>query len=303
MTVTNIFNLPTALVEAVTTERHNNDGEYSATTLLKGACETILTKRHWDEILVDVSESIWQVFGTAVHSIMEAQKDNTFKEEFFSVDVSNSKVTGRVDSYDLENEVLVDWKTASVWKVIKQDFTDWKRQGLIYAWLMKKCGLTVKKCRFVALLKDQTMGEAKKRLRSNPNISLSIFTPERPIDCEYPPFPIAVYEFDVTDNDLTDIEAFIEARVKALEFADTLKDEELTPCSTEERWCTPEKWAHMKEGRKSAIKLYDTEEEAAKVELKKDEYIEHRPGENKKCDNYCNCKEWCPLFRKEVTEC
>ena len=302
MKVTNIYDLPQALVDAISTEKHNKDGEYSATTLLKGTCETLLTKRHWDEILVDASESIWQIFGTAVHSIFEAQKDNTFKEEFFSVDVSKSKVTGRVDSYDLENEIIVDWKTASVWKVIKQDFTDWKRQGLIYSWLIKKCGMNVKKCRFIALLKDQTMGEAKKRLRSNPNISLSIFTPERPIDCEYPPFPIAIYEFDVTADDLADIENFIEAKVKELEFYDLTPDENLNPCTPEERWTTPEKWAHMKEGRKSAIKLYDSEEEANKVELKKDEYIEHRPGENKKCDNYCNCREWCPLFKKEVTE-
>ena len=246
-------------------------------------CETLLTKRHWDDILVDASESIWQIFGTAVHSIFEAQKDNTFKEEFFSVDVSKSKVTGRVDSYDLENEILVDWKTASVWKVIKQDFADWKRQGLIYAWLIKKCGMNVKKCRFIALLKDHSKADARTK-------------------SDYPKQPVYVYEFDVTSEDLADIEVFIESKVKELEFYDLTPDEELSPCTPEERWTTPEKWAHMKEGRKSAIKLYDSEEEASKVELKKDEYIEHRPGENKKCDNYCNCREWCPLFKKEVTE-
>lgn len=168
-------------------------------------------------------------------------------------------------------------------KVLKQDFADWKRQGLIYSWLMKQNGLEVKHCKFIALLKDHSKADA----RNKP---------------DYPKQPVFVFEFDVTADDLAEIETFIEARVKALEFADTLKDEELTPCTKEERWTTPEKWAHMKEGRKSAIKLYDSEEEAAKVELKKDEYIEHRPGENKKCDNYCNCREWCPLFKKEVTE-
>ena len=284
MKVTNIHNLPQALVDAISTEKHNKDGEYSATTLLKGTCETLLTKRHWDEILVDASESIWQIFGTATHSIFEAQKDNTFKEEFFSVDVSKSKVTGRVDSYDLENEILVDWKTASVWKVIKQDFADWKRQGLIYSWLIKKCGMNVKKCRFIALLKDHSKADAKNKP-------------------DYPKQPVYVYEFDVTADDLADIETFIEAKVKELEFYDLTPDEDLNPCTPEQRWTTPEKWAHMKEGRKSAIKLYDSEEEANKVELKKDEYIEHRPGENKKCDNYCNCREWCPLFKKEVAEC
>ena len=104
MIITNNLNLPSALVEAVSTDRHNKNGQYSATTLLKGTCETILMKRHWNEIKTDASENIWQIFGTAVHSIFEKQKDNSFKEEFFAVDVSNSKVTGRVDSYDMENE-------------------------------------------------------------------------------------------------------------------------------------------------------------------------------------------------------
>lgn len=278
MRVTNIYNLPQALVDAITTEKHNKDGEYSATTLLKGACETILTKRHWNDILVDASESIWQIFGTATHSIFEAQKDNTFKEEFFSVNVSKSKVTGRVDSYDLENEILVDWKTASVRKVLKQDFADWKRQGLIYSWLMKQSNLNVKKCRFVALLKDHSKAEAVK--------------------ADYPVNPIYIYEFDVTDEDLKEIETFIFEKVKELEAADKIEDLKLEPCSQEQRWTTPEKWAHMKKGRKSAIKLYDSEEEANKVELKKDEYIEYRPGVNKKCEHYCYCKEWCPLYRK-----
>ena len=32
-------------------------------------------------------------------------------------------------------------------------------------------------------------------------------------------------------------------------------------CSLSYRWATPSKWALMKDGRKSAIKLYDTEAE------------------------------------------
>lgn len=278
MTVTNIYNLPEALVQAVTTEKHNKDGEYSATTLLKGVCETTLTKRHWEEIKVDASESIWTVFGTAVHSIFENQKDNTFKEEQFKVKVSNSMVTGRVDCYDLENETLVDWKTASMWKVIYKDFDDWKRQGLVYAWLMKQSGLTVKKCRFIALLKDHSKSKANK-------------------ETDYPLTPVYKYEFDVTENDLEEIEAFIFQRVKELEEADKVSDAELTPCTPSERWASPDKWALMKEGRKSAIKLYDSEEEVKALELKTGEYIEHRPGENKKCSGYCNCREWCPLFK------
>ena len=73
MKVTNVLGLPQAFVDAVSVERHNEKGCYSATTILHGACETILQERHYDEIEVDASDSIWAVFGSAVHSIFEKQ--------------------------------------------------------------------------------------------------------------------------------------------------------------------------------------------------------------------------------------
>lgn len=279
MKITNQFNLPQALVDAVTVTRHNEAGCYSATTLLKGVTETVLTDRHWDEIEVDAGDSIWTVFGSAVHSIFEKQKDNSFKEEFFSVKVGTATVTGRVDSYDMENEILVDWKTASVWKVQFADFEDWKNQGLIYAWLMKQNGLNVKKCRFIALLKDHSKSKAKN-------------------DASYPQLPVYVYEFDVTDADLAETETFIKNRLAELSVAEQVKDEDLNPCTEKERWASPEKWAVMKKGRKTALKLCDSEEDAVAIkEEKGGDYIEHRPGESRKCESYCHVCKWCPFCK------
>lgn len=279
MKITNQFNLPQALVDAVTVTRHNEAECYSATTLLKGVTETVLTDRHWDEIEVDASDSIWTVFGSAVHSIFEKQKDNSFKEEFFSVKVGTATVTGRVDSYDMENEILVDWKTASVWKVQFADFEDWKNQGLIYAWLMKQNGLNVKKCRFIALLKDHSKSKAKN-------------------DASYPQLPVYVYEFDVTDADLAETETFIKNRLAELSVAEQVKDEDLNPCTEKERWASPEKWAVMKKGRKTALKLCDSEEDAVAIkEEKGGDYIEHRPGESRKCESYCHVCKWCPFCK------
>ena len=243
MKVTNKMNLPQAIVDAVSVERHNQKGSYSATTLLHGACETILTERHYDEIEVDASESIWAIFGTAVHSVLEGQNTNTLKEQFYSVDVLNSKVTGRVDSYDQDTKTIHDFKTASVWKVQFNDFEDWRKQGLIYAWLMTKCGFEVKKCEFLAMLKDHSKSKAK-------------------IDAGYPQLPIYKYEFEVTPENLAEIEQFINNRVAELEEAEKLSDEELTPCSCEERWASPDKYAIMKAGRKTALKVCESEEEA-----------------------------------------
>lgn len=277
MNVTNDFDLPEAFVGAVTRDYHSKEGEYSATTLLKGTCEIVLTKRHWEEITVDASDSVWQIFGTATHKIFERQKDNSFKEEFFSVPVSKSKVTGRVDNYDMERGILTDWKTSSVWKVQFKDFSDWRKQGLIYAWLMRKSGLDVKQCRFVALLKDHSKSKAR-------------------FDSIYPQKPLYVYEFPVTDKDLEEIEGFIFGKVRELEEAEKIPDDDLAPCGEAERWASPEKWAVMKRGRKTALKLCDTEGEAEQYKnINGGDYIEFREGKSRKCEEYCNVCAWCPF--------
>ena len=72
MKVTNKLNLPSAFVRAVSRERHNKPNHFSATTLLKGVKEIVLTLRHFDELEIDAAESLFAVFGTAVHAIMEA---------------------------------------------------------------------------------------------------------------------------------------------------------------------------------------------------------------------------------------
>ena len=57
MLVTNKHNLPQSLVNAVTTERHNKEGSVSATTLLQGVKQIILTERYWNDIQDDVSSA------------------------------------------------------------------------------------------------------------------------------------------------------------------------------------------------------------------------------------------------------
>ena len=88
-------------------------------------------------------------------------------------------------------------------------------------------------------------------------------------------------------------------------------DDEIEPCTPEERWSTPTKWAVMKEGRKTAVKVCATEEEAQSfiddLEKDKDKHtIEVRPGIDKKCEDYCPCASFCSYYKEthksEVTE-
>ena len=282
MTVTNKLHLPEAFVKAVSVERHNEPGCFSATTLNKGAKEIILTDRHFDEITVDAADCVWAVFGTAVHALLESQPDNNFHEERFKEPVSNSYVTGQEDSYDMDHATIFDWKTASVWKVMKGNFSDWYKQGMAYAWLLKQNGLEVRRCRFIALLKDHSMTKAE-------------------TDSSYPQSPVFTYEFEVTPEELEQTGARITAKVKEIEAAELMGDDDIEPCTAEERWADPEKYAVMKNGRKSAVRVFDTliDAENCAGELGNSHYVETRPAVSRKCGKYCLCKDFCSFYKKE----
>lgn len=282
MKVTNNLHLPAAFVQAVSVKRHNKAGCYSATTLNKGVKEIILQERHWEEFTVDAADNVWAVFGTAVHAILEKHSDGNFHEEKFDIAVSESRVTGVVDSYDMERGIINDWKTASVYKIMKADFSDWYKQGMTYAWLLKQNGLNVRRCRFIALLKDHSKSKAK-------------------TDSTYPQSPVFVYEFEITPEELEQTGKRITQKVTEIEEAEKMADDEITPCTAEERWCDGDKYAVMKNGRKTAVRVFDTliDAENCAGALGNSHYVEHRPAVSRKCGDYCLCKDFCNFYRQE----
>lgn len=281
MVITNVMQLPQALVDACDVKPHNAPNTVSATTLKSGVREILLTKRHWEEMSDDVSNRIWTLFGSAVHALLEREAPDTFVEEKFEKQIGTYTVTGRLDCYDMKNKIIFDYKTATTWKYKFKDFSDWKFQGLVYAWLLKQQGLEVNECRFVALFKDFSKTKAL-------------------TETDYPTSPVYVYKFDVTEQDLEEIEEKIIAKVTELQMFENLDDDELPLCSDEERWAKPTTYAVMKEGRKSAIRVFETKE-LAEIFLKNCDakhYIEERKGADGKCSGYCGCCEFCSYWKE-----
>ncbi len=288
MKILNPNHLPQSLVDACDVEPHSKKGCISATELLRGTKQNILTRRHWEELEDTVDNRVWQIFGTAVHAIFEKQDNNSFKEESFSMKIGSLTVTGKVDNYDMENEILADFKTCSQWKIKFNDFEDWRKQGLVYAYLMKHDGLNVKKCQFVALIKDHSKTSAK-------------------VDPDYPKTPIFVYEFDVTEKDLREIEIFINDKVLQIVDNENKPDDEVPCCTGEERWEDETKWKVKKEGRKTAVKVCSTEAEALNYITdnfgnNKDYYVEEVKGESKRCSGYCLCNKFCNFYKEMLKE-
>jgi hypothetical protein len=155
---------------------------------------------------------------------------------------------------------------------------------MIYSWLLIKNGFKVERCQFVAILKDHSRTDARR-------------------DAGYPQGPLYVYEFAVTPQALQEIEAFIAAKVAEYKrYNDMLDDDDIPPCSPEERWEKPTKYAVKKEGRKTAVRVLDSESAAQNMvaELGKGHYIETRPGESVRCQGYCSCCDFCNFYREHI---
>ena len=280
MIITNKLNLPSPFVSLAQRDYVYKPNEYRVTSLLKGIRETILERRHHKEIERDVSDMVWLLFGTAVHGILEKHQElgHELKEERIKVPIGDYILSGQFDLYNDETKIVTDYKTASVWKIIFGDFEDWRRQTLIYCLMLRKIGFDAQGGQIVAFLKDHSKRDAK-------------------IKSDYPQFPVQVVKFDFTDDDFKECEEWLQARFEEIAAAEKLPDDELPICTPDERFNSGDKFAVMKKGRKTALRVLDTMEEAEqwKAENGGDE-IQVRPGEDKKCLDYCAACEFCNYY-------
>jgi hypothetical protein len=177
---------------------------------------------------------------------------------------------------------VTDYKTCSVWKVVYGDFDDWRKQTLIYAYKLKEQGFDVTRADIIALMKDHVKTKAK-------------------FESGYPKFPVKKISFTFTEKDFAEIERFIIDKFAEIEKYEDKPDNELPVCTDKERFNKGDKYAVMKKGRKAALRLLDSYEDA---EAWRDENggdcIEIRKGEDTKCLNYCSVCEFCSHY-KEIT--
>lgn len=296
MNLTNSLNLPQPFVSAAESDHRYTPKRYSATALLKGVRQCILERRHADEITEDVSDMVWAIFGTAVHGILEAaqETETQLKENKLVVDMPNGyQLSGIFDLYDDATGTVTDYKTASVWKVNfgekdPTQFDDWRKQTLIYCWMLRQIGFEAKRGEIVALLKDHSKTKAKIG--------------------EHPAHPVYRIGWDFSDEQIAECGEWLKARFEEIAAAEQLPDDQLPMCTEAERWHRADKWAVMKEGRKTAVRLYESEDEAnARADQenatgKGKFYVVHRPGEDPKCMDYCSACQFCDHYRKLTEE-
>ena len=284
MIITNKLNLPQAFVKMAERDYQYEPNEYRVTSLLKGARETILERRHDFEIERDVSDMIWMLFGTAVHGVLDGHQegDQEIKEARLRIDIGDYVLSGQFDLYNAETKTITDYKTCSIWKVIYGDYTDWRRQLLIYSYMLQSIGFPVEKAEIIALMKDHSKAQAKRK-------------------ADYPKQPVRKITFQFSDDDFTEIEQWLQDRFSEIAEIEKLPDDELPLCTPEERFNSGDKFAVMKKGRKTAMRVLDSMEEAEKWQGENGgDSIEIRQGEDKKCADYCSACEFCNYYKEKV---
>ena len=266
--ITNLHNLPAAIVAAVQNDPYVGGGDISATKLIDAPQIRVLGGKHKDQISVDVSERVWALLGQAVHTILERaglRQEGMVVEERLYAEVNGWKVSGQVDTLHLESHKLSDYKVTTVFKQHGSD--SWTRQLNVLRWLAHQNGYEIKQLEVIGIFRDWRKTEAQR----NP---------------DYP--QAAIQTIPVPLWSLEDAEEYITERVYAHQAASR---GEAVPCTDEERWYSGDTYALMKTGGKRALKV--STDRAELPEPSEGQYVALRKGEWKRCEHYCDVREFC----------
>lgn len=291
MQITNRFNLPATLLNAVQDDEYDKgDSVLSVTQLISPPRIVLLQDVNKDNLTVDVVDRVPALLGTAVHKIIEkGSKDlpNHIVEERLFAEINGWKISGAVDLQIKREDgtwEINDYKVTSVYSVMDEK-VEWIQQLNCYAFLSTLVhGRNVQSLKIVAILRDWQRKQAE-------------------VKPDYPQSQVVVVDIPLWTMD--DQANFIHSRVRLHQIAKNKVDNnELIPyCSDQERWLRGETWAVMKEGRKSAIKLHDSKEDAERHagELGPGHSIDHRAGTPVRCaGGYCLVSQWCRQYQEEL---
>lgn len=298
MEITNKFNLPDGVVEAIKNREYSKgDADISVTSLLMPPQMYRLLQLHGKDISVDASENIWALFGTAVHHILStANLDDTIQEERFYLKIADWTLSGQPDLYRKVLKLIEDYKVTSVYKVQAGDYKDWEFQLNCYKLLLENAGHPVEQLRIVAIMRDWSFKEARSgRIQDYPKTQVqSISIPVwQPID--------------------TLLE--IARRIKLHQSVKTLNRETLPQCTAEERWAGASEYILVNPDKPNYVyraypfdesiegddKRAETEALITLASMKTPGYqAKRRNGFNMRCEYFCPVREVC--FQRNQTK-
>lgn len=270
----------------VHSEHYSLQSDYSVTMLLDPPRIVHLNKRHPIRP-VDYDTNYPSLIGTAVHKYIEEclKKSESSKyrlEQRLFHTVYDRIISGAFDILD-ENNDITDIKTCKTWKIIfDPKLEEWTKQQNIYALLLHKNGIEVNNLYIQAIYLDWIESMALR-------------------DSNYPQQPDPVYKLTKWPYNVTD--EYLHDRVNLMRQYEETPDDELPACSSKDMWEDPTKFACFKTPKAArAARVLDTLEDAityikTKGGYTKDSFIEIRHGRRKRCDKYCDVRQFCNHYQ------
>ena len=284
MKITNKFNLPDPIVNAIKHPTYTKEGaNLSVTEMIGSPRISQLRRMNYDKLQMDASEGVWSLFGTALHQVLERGiTENHIKEERLHTVIDGWSISGAIDlQVQHPDGVLIqDYKTVGAWAVMHEKL-EWEQQLNVYAWLVQRIkGQSIKGVEIVAFVRDWSWRDAEHKEG-------------------YPKAPIATLPIKLWTYEQQ--ESYVRTRVHyhaAAHFA-AESNTDLPLCSSEDMWERPTTWAVIKVGGVRAKKVCYSESEAeAHLESAgKGFEIQHRPGERVRCGQYCQVKDFCGQWK------
>lgn len=286
MKITNKQNLPPPVVALLTRNFYTKGAsQYSVTELMSPPKIRRLREQYDDMIEIDVTSMLASQFGTFMHGKLETKEiEGYINEERIYVEVDGITISGQIDLQkdDPDGVEIVDYKFVKAWSVMMNK-SDWEVQLNIYKWLIETSKRKpVKRLQICAFIKDFSQHETKEN---------------------YPEAEAVM--IDVPLWDAVRAETYVRERLEMHRNAKLAHDfgEELQPCTDEERWAKETTYAVKREGRKTAIRVFKTIEEATDLAEKEKGYVETRKGEYTRCaGNYCGVAQWCKQYQGELND-
>lgn len=297
MKITNNAGLPQAIVEAVRLDDYDpGDCDISVSALIGPPQIRQLRVEYEDKITEDAVDRVWALLGKAVHVILERAAIQGTAEERLFADMNGYTVSGQLDHIGYQHPRLTDYKVTSAWTHIHGPRQDWIHQLNTYAWLARQNGLEVEELQIVAIYRDWSAAQARR-------------------NADYPQVQVARVEIPVWPDE--DAEEYVAERL-AMHFGDIWHF-----CTDEERWAKEEQWAVMREGRKSALRVLNSKEQAliwaeehghVTVEMavvngeeipvsgtwSGGHYLQERPREYVRCEGYCSVAPFCSQWQADL---
>lgn len=262
MKITNINNIPLSLGVFLVTDNYDYSQEektISATSLMKSTRQVILGTRHTQEgLTTDLSNYINSALGSAIHDTIERSWKENYQqaleilgypssvinsikinptelkegdipirlEERVSKEFNGWKITGKYD-FILDGQ-LEDFKTTSTYKYTKgTSDQEYIQQGSIYRWIKPEY-ITKDTIQINWIFTDWSALRAK-------------------TTADYPKSRIVSKHFQLWSEKQT--EYWIAGRLKAIEEASQVSDEDLPWCSDEELWREPDVYKYYASGK------------------------------------------------------